>query len=56
MDFKLKWVDYWLYWEFIYFNIFSMRPSSLCVVPWVICFMFGGGVGVELFSCDKYLY
>ena len=31
---------------------------GLCVSYWgVICFMFGGGVGVGLFfSCDKYLY
>ena len=34
-----------------------MWPFLLCAVPWVICFMFGGGVGVGLFvSCDKYLY
>ena len=25
-----------------------MWPFLLCVVPWVICFMFGGGVGVGL--------
>ena len=34
-----KWADYWPYWEFIYL-FFSMWPS-VCVLPWVICFMFG---------------
>ena len=34
------------------FIFFLCGLFSLCVVPWVICFMFWGGVGV----CDKYLY
>ena len=29
-----------------------MWPFLLCVVPWVICFMFRGGVGTGRF-CDN---
>ena len=40
MDFKLKWADYWPSWEFILI-FFLCGLFWLCVVPWVICFMFG---------------
>ena len=58
MDFKLKWADYWPYWEFILI-FFPMWPF------WVMCGTMGyllhvwGGVGVGHFFnffCDKYLY
>ena len=35
-----KWADYWPYWEFIYL-FFLCGLLLLCVLPWVICFMFG---------------
>ena len=42
--------------SYVIMPINSGYGASVGVVPWVICFMFGGGVGVGLFSCDKYLY
>ena len=34
-----KWADYLPYWEFIY--LFFFYVLLLCVLPFVICFMFG---------------
>ena len=36
-----KWADYWPYWELIYLFFFYVGLLLLCVLPWVICFMFG---------------
>ena len=33
----------------LFIIVFLFGLFSLCVVPWVICFMFRGGVGVGLF-------
>ena len=50
-----KWADYWPYWEFIYFFLCGLL--LLCVLPWVICFMFGVVWVLGFFwFCDKYLY
>ena len=40
----------------VYLSIFFLCGLLLlCVLPWVICFMFGGvGVGLFSFFCDKY--
>ena len=36
-----KWADYWPYWELIYLFLLLSGLLLLCVLPWVICFMFG---------------
>ena len=52
-----KWADYWPYWEFIIFIFFLCDLLLLCVLPWVICFMFGVVWVLSFFLfCDKYLY
>ena len=55
MNFKLKWADYWPYWEFIYFNFFSMWPFVVMCGTMGYLFHVWGGVGVDFF-CNKYLY
>ena len=57
MDFKLKMG--WLLAILGVFFIFSLCGLLLlCVVPWVICFMFGVVWVLDFyyFFCDKYLY
>ena len=42
-----------------FFKFFFMWPFLLCVVPWVIYFMFGVVWVLDFnffLSCDKYLY
>ena len=53
-----KWADYWPYWEFIYLFFFLCGLLLLCVLPWVICFMFGvvWVLGFFVLFYDKYLY
>ena len=50
MDFKLKWADYWPYWEFILI-FFSMWPFLfMCGGTMGYLFHVWGGVGVGLFK------
>ena len=49
MDFKLKWADYWPYWEFILI-FFSMWPFLVMCGTMGYLFHVWGGVGVGLFK------
>ena len=43
----------------VYLSIFFLCGLLLCVLPWVICFMFGVVWVLAFFVvlfCDKYLY
>ena len=48
MDFKLKWADYWPYWEFILI-FFSMWPFLVMCGTMGYLFHVWGCVGVGLF-------
>ena len=49
MDFKLKWADYWQYWEFIYLNFFFYVAFFVMCGSMGYLFHVWGGVGVGPF-------
>ena len=60
MDFKLKWADYWPYWEFILIFFLCGLFLVMCGTMGYLFHVWGGvGVGLfffDFFFCDKYLY
>ena len=51
MDFKLQMGRLLAIFGVHLSNFFSMLPLSLCVLPWVICFMFGVVWVLGFFVC-----